>query len=229
MAIEALSDFEFEDKTIKSVRDEGSGYSLEATDGWSLWCAKVEGIVPKAGDTMRLWGRGIGHTVRGIAINGRIVRYETAQEERDRHAREQASRDMERLAKAEANKAANDARVAALPDVFQRRIARFRQGHPDFWWQHQPYELFVCEQAVAIADALRPKGADAVLAFSKLYWKQQKMVVPALDDGHSGNTFGAACRLAHWYLNQPENVVREHGALTPLTGCDEYGCTHDEA
>lgn len=227
MRSDALTDFEFEDSTIKRVRDEGRGYSIEKADGWSLWCEKVEGLTPKPGDSLRIWGRGIGFAVRGIAINGTIVRYETAQEWDDRQTREQSQRDMDRLAEAEAKRETNDARIAALPEVFQRRIQRFRKGHPDFWWQHQPYELFVCEQAVLIAAAM--KHPDDVPAFAKLDWQQQKMIVPGLDDGHSGNTFGAACRLAYWYLTQPENVVREHGALAVLVGCADYGCTHDEA
>jgi hypothetical protein len=31
-------------------------------------------------------------------------------------------------------------------------------------------------------------------------WGQQKAEVPGLDDGHSGNTFNMACRLAITYL-----------------------------
>jgi hypothetical protein len=31
-------------------------------------------------------------------------------------------------------------------------------------------------------------------------WDEQKSLVPGLDDGHSGNTFGVACRLAIFYL-----------------------------
>jgi hypothetical protein len=31
-------------------------------------------------------------------------------------------------------------------------------------------------------------------------WDEQKKLVPGLDDGHSGNTFGMACRLAIAYL-----------------------------
>lgn len=40
---------------------------------------------------------------------------------------------------------------------------------------------------------------------------------------------GLALRLAYWYLTKRENVVREHGALVPLVGCEAYGCTHEVA
>lgn len=56
--------------------------------------------------------------------------------------------------------------------------------------------------------------------------KLQRAVLPTLFDGHSGNSFGMALRLAYHYLTNPENVFLEHGALTPLVGCDDYGCRH---
>jgi hypothetical protein len=224
---DAANDLEYVEHTIESVTESGNYYELRFDHAMCIGCPRVEGIVPKPGDTLRLWGRGFGFTVRGIAINGQIVRYETDAEERDRHARELVESEMGQLAEAENRKAADDARVAALPEVFQRRIQRFRDGNPDFWWKHQSYELFCCEQAVTIAGAMN-SPAD-LQAFTKLEWEQQKRIVPGLDDGHSGNTFGMACRLAHWYLTHPENVEREHGALVPLVGCREYGCTHDEA
>lgn len=45
-----------------------------------------------------------------------------------------------------------------------------------------------------------------------------------ISEGHSGNTFGMACRLAYLYLTEPENVIKLHGALAPLVGSKEYGC-----
>ena len=226
MRAEALLDRECRDGIIDKVKERENGYEL-TWDGWTLWCDKVQGIVPKPGDTLRMWGRGIGSTIRGIAINGQIVRYQTDAEMRVRHERETAESNRKKRAEAQAKSQETEARYRALPEVFRRRLDRFRAGNPDFWWNYQDYELFCCEQAVSIAAAM--KEPDAVPAFTKLQWKQQKLVVPALSDQHSGNTFGMACRLAHWFLTHPENVVLEHGAMVPLVGCVDYGCTHDEA
>lgn len=41
---------------------------------------------------------------------------------------------------------------------------------------------------------------------------------------HSGNTFGAACKLAHCFVAEPHLISKMHGALCPLVGCEEYGC-----
>jgi hypothetical protein len=60
------------------------------------------------------------------------------------------------------------------------------------------YNRFCCEQAITIAESLRTK--DRIIEFHKMTWDEQKSLVPGLDDGHSGNTFGVACRLAIVYL-----------------------------
>ena len=68
-------------------------------------------------------------------------------------------------------------------------------------------------------------------AFHAMTWEQQKAAVPDLADGHSGNTFGMACRLAHHYLTDERYVFADHAAVAPLTGCEEAGCppvTDDE-
>jgi len=68
---------------------------------------------------------------------------------------------------------------------------------------------------------------DRIRDFHSLSWKEQKELIEGLSDGHSANTLGSAYRLAYWLAVNPDNVVLEHGALTPLVGCKDYGCTHD--
>ena len=65
---------------------------------------------------------------------------------------------------------------------------------------------------------------DGFKSWSKADWKEQQKLVPALADGHSGNTFGIAVRLAWHFLVNPELVLQEHGAMCPLVGCRDYGC-----
>ena len=79
-----------------------------------------------------------------------------------------------------------------------------------------------CEDAVKIANALRTPAA--IKDWSQLPWEQQTAAVPDLNDGHSGNSFGAATRLAWLFLSDPDAIPREHGALCPLVGCRRYGC-----
>ena len=119
-----------------------------------------------------------------------------------------------------------DRRIEALPALFRDRIKKFqRDGGHAFRRDYEPYELFCCEEAVVIASAL--KTSAAVRAFKDAGWDEQKKQVPQLSGGHSGNTFEVACLLAYDFLSSmPERVIQDHGALTPLVGCDAYGCAH---
>lgn len=233
----AFQDAEHETHKLTEVTESGDWFDLRF-DGMGIGLAKQydddqpHRIVPKAGDLMRQWGRGFGSPVRGMAFwdghRWRVAFYRTEQEERDHWAREQVMREAKQIADFEATgRAKLDAQYAALPAVFQRRLDKFRANNPEFRWKYEGYEMFTCEQAVVIADAL--KAPDAIRAWRALPYEEQRAAVPGLADGHSGNTFGAACALAHWYLTQPENVVAMHGALAPLVGSEEYGCVPKEA
>lgn len=231
------NDTEYTDEVIDKVEREGNGYAV-TRDGWTLWLSDDQnesGVVPKAGDTMRSYGRGWGSPVRGVLINGQVVRYRTADEQRraDREASEKYKADQK--AKAEVARPETEGRVAALPDVLRARIEKFRKANRDFWWEFESYELFTCEQAVVFADALRDPVtdragyADRLNALEKLSWDEQKKRIPAMAAGHSGNTFGTAMLLAFDLLTDAPRAAREHGALSPLVGCREYGCPHPEA
>lgn len=232
----AFSDSQYEDERLTAVTESADGFDLRF-DSMGIGLAKQydddppHGVVPKVGDVVRCWGRGFGYPVRGMAFfdgaaggeGWRVAYYRSEQEQQDHHAawvlREQANRlaEFERSGRAEL-----DAKYAALPAVFQHRIDKFRANNPDFRWKYEGYEMFTCEQAVVIADAL--KTPEALNAWRDLPYEAQRRAVPALSDDHSGNTFGAACSLAYWYLSLPENVVAMHGALAPLVGSEEYGC-----
>jgi hypothetical protein len=58
---------------------------------------------------------------------------------------------------------------------------------------------------------------------------KQRLAVPELSNGHSGNTFGFACFFAALRFWTPEQAVDAHGALTRVVGCAENGCMHPDA
>ena len=62
----------------------------------------------------------------------------------------------------------------------------------------EDYNIFCCDLGILIAESLRNK--EKIVEFHKMEWNEQKKLVPGLDDGHSGNTFDMACRLAIAYL-----------------------------
>lgn len=218
---------QFEDWAIEEVRDEGKYYSIRTNEGWWLSLDKGKcAAAPVVGQTARFYGRGIGSPVRGVDLDGVEVYYQTEDEYRAASVLEAEVRNSARRAEADASRTARDAAVAALPDCFQKRIARFRRNNPDFYWEHEPYEMASCVDAVKIAEALRSKGdpKETLTAFRDLGWEEQKAVVPDLDSGHSGNTFGMAVRLAYLYLTDERLVFAEHAAISALVGCEEAGC-----
>jgi hypothetical protein len=222
---QAKEDDQSEDHEITEVR-ESEGYYEIGTDGLFLCVEKSKFTAPpRPGQMARYYGRGFGYPVRGLDVDGVEIYYETEEAYRVRQVIEAEERNSARRAEADANRSERDARIAALPECFQKRIARFRRNNPDFYWEHEDYEMAACVDAVKIADAHRGADvpADAINAFRALSWEDQKRVVPGLTDGHSGNTFGMACRLAHHYLTDERLVFADHAAIAPLTGC-ECGC-----
>jgi hypothetical protein len=221
-------DTEYDEGTITDVRPGTDGWEItwqedgrEGYGGLSFWCPD-NGVEPKVGSRVRFYGRGFGYPVRGLVVDGQTVFYRTEKEQRDKWRRENEERERLDRETYAGNLTAFDDRVAALPEPFRDRIAGFRDRNPDWGWRFGEYELMCCEQAVVIADALQ--SSINIAAFHKKDWDTQRAMVPGLDDGHSGNTFGCSCRLAATYLDRPEIVPHVHGAMCPLTGCRDYGC-----
>ncbi len=177
---------------------------------------------PVVGDVITHWGRGLGSAFRGQAVNDVVFWYRSDADQQAQQQTESSRRDEREKAEYIAARDDHDLRIAALPAVFQQRIHDFRERRVDFGWQFEKYELFVCEQAVVFAATFPTE--DALKTFYDLDYQAQKAACPAMDDGHSGNTFGQAVKLALLFLSHPENVPQYHGALCPLVGCSEYGC-----
>lgn len=252
-------DPEHEEYVLDSVQRQEGGYAI-GCGGFGFWVADSyddqppHGVTPRVGDTIRFYGKGFGHAVRGVQIRHRSsikpVFYRSPEEDEARHAAQVEKRVAEQKAEFAANVLTLNAKYDALPAEFQKRLDRFRANNPDFRWEYEPYELFCCEEAVKIAGAVGqwdqdrmtnevlalPAGSkeresllkssaplSPVSVFRALPFKRQKEVA-GISDEHSGNTFGTACRLARLFLEKPELVQQEHGALCPLAGCQDYGC-----
>lgn len=219
------NDNQFEECSLNQVEDHGDGYTF-STESGCIAVDKAGDFEPKVGMKVRFYGKGFGFPVRGIFVNGHKFYYRTEAEEEQRHQNWVRDSNNKKKAEFEANKKETDRRVAALPEVYQRRLNKFRTANPDFRWNYEPYELFCCEQSLVLADAL--KTPEALLEWNKKEYKEQMAAVPGLSDEHSGNTQGASVRLAYHYLTNQENVYLEHGALVQLVGCKAYGCPHKE-
>lgn len=109
----------------------------------------------------------------------------------------------------------------SLPEIFRKRIDRFRENNPKFRIKYEEAELYSCKEAVKIASALNSK--EDVIRFSTLEYEAQKEMVPDLSHGHSGNSFGHATLLAYLYLSDDsELIIKANGVLAPLVGSAEY-------
>ena len=216
------NDFQFQTYQLDEVKDDGDDWCLRVDGSALLTCPKIKGFVPVAGMIAKFYGKGFGYTVRGVEINGNIMYYRTPEEEEERHKKwcdDKDERDKKNFKKM--NKKL-DEYYNKLPDLFKQRIDKFRNNNPDFRWKYESYEMFCCNEAVKIANAL--KSIEEIKKWKDLSFEEQKKLVD-IDEGHSGNTFGCSVNLACWYLSScPENVVRQYGALAPLVGSKEYGC-----
>lgn len=223
-----INDFSYQESVVKEVKEwtnrDDPGYDVTFNSEWSFWIPAVEGIIPQVGSIVRLYGRGIGYTVRGCFVDGSKVFYRTEEDDDKKNKLDILERQRKKKEDFEANKDDYFERISKLPLVFQERMQKFQRTNPDFDWKFGGYELFCCEQAVVMASCL--KTDEAINKFYKKKYEDQREKCPEISMDHSGNTFEAALRLAYWYLTNPLNVVGEHGALTPLVGCKEYGCPH---
>lgn len=80
------TDSQYETVQLAEVRREGKSYALKRADGWTLGI-NDPGFEPKAGQSARFYGPGIGQPVRGVVIDGRVCYYRTPDEE-EQHFRD---------------------------------------------------------------------------------------------------------------------------------------------
>jgi hypothetical protein len=218
------TDKQFKEYTVAEVCERGDGWEVGWRDGFWLYVTNELCKQPPArGEVARCYGKGFGYEVRGVVINGRVYRYKTEAEQEQERTDYLARRQREQAEALERERPERDQKIAALPEPLRQRIARFQRALGGWRAQHEPYEIFCCEEAAVIAAKLKTRAAIA--DFHRLPWEQQKEALPGLRyDQHSGNTFGFSCRLAALLCDRSDLVAQEHGALCPLVGCVDYGC-----
>lgn len=200
----------------------GKKWHSISMDGTCCGMKASYGVIPKVGDELTVHTKGGSFgTIRGMDLNGKKIFWKTDEDLESERIEWLRKNEEDKQEKFKKQKKYLDASYDKLPKCFQDRIDKYRNNNPRFRVDYESYEMFCCEQAVEIAKAC--KTAEGVHEFQKLEWDKQKKKVKKLSDGHSGNTFGASVHLAYWYLKQPENVVKMHGALAPLVGSGAYG------
>jgi hypothetical protein len=217
------NDNQFEDKVLSEVKKFNDSYELKFNDGWCFSIDNKSGIIPKVGDSIRTYGKGIGFTIRGFFVNGKKVYYRTESQQEQKHKNWCKKERKKKVTKLASEKDDRDTRVKALPESMQKRMQGFYERNKDFRIEFEPYELFCLEQAVAISNIC--KTDKEISSFHDLSYEEQKKLVPEISDQHSGNTFGFSCLMARILLTgNDEYIIKNHGALCPLVGCNDYGC-----
>jgi hypothetical protein len=220
---EIKTDTQFQLNKLSGVEsNEKNQYTLNIDGGY--FCVSSPDFVPKKGMSIKTYGKGIGYPIRGVIIDDVVIYYLTEKEAEADFNRHLKTEKAKRVKAYNKNIKKIQADYDALPEIFRKRIDKFRKVNPDFKYEYESYEMFCCSEAVKIATTL--KTVEAISDWAKLPYEEQKKMVD-VDDGHSGNTFGCACGLAKLYIKSPEYVLLAHGALTPLVGCKAYGCEHE--
>lgn len=222
------SDLNFEDYEVEEVFTDEDTIALKVSKP-----SKPEGVgtlvtlpvkqgtepEPEPGDDVRLY-RHPEAGVCGADVNGENFFYVSVEEKKRRKMEKKKEIERKKKQEFEEKRGELDKQYEELPKPFQKRIDRFRRNNPDFRWKYEEYELFVCREAVKIAETL--ETLEAVKEFRKASIEEQFETVD-LEEGHSGNTFHIATKLAYLYLDEPGLVVEMHGAMAPLVGSEEYG------
>lgn len=182
---------------------------------------------PKPGDKMRTWGS-IGQPIRGIAVNDDVLYYRSPEEQKVHLDKVTEEHQSKLKAEFEKDREQLDKRIANLPTEFQQRFEGYHRAGGDDWRiNFEAYELFCCEQAVALVECFQEAGEnveDTVTSIAKWAdtkdFKKQKEKFPKLSEDHSNNTFGHMVRMAMLFLAKPELVERAHAAVAPLIGSE---------
>jgi hypothetical protein len=187
------TDMQFEETDIEKVKEYEDQWELTTGMG-SILSSKVEGFTPEEGHICKFYGKGFGYAVRGIEINGVVHSYLTEDQQAQKHKDWCEQRKIEQLESYEKNKGQYEEDYNSLPPLLKKRMAYLYEKNPDDRFDWEGYELFIMTQATMLYNVLKTK--EKVEEFKAAEFDTQKEMVPELDDGHSGNTFGSSCYYA---------------------------------
>lgn len=214
-----VNDTEFEETTIESVETfVDYGWNVRRADGWSIWVTNEhETRSPMAGETMRLYGRGIGYPVRGIVIGSRVYRYESPEEHEAASAAALKRMDDDRKKRDEEFRASLHNKPA---------LPAFAKSDPEKWAKcvevnsADPYS-YACVEFAATWAAMM----EAQLASGESFPVAADTASKEADTGITGFMYGCAVNmlvhcwergeeLRRWH-NKEYGVESESGVVNP--------------
>jgi hypothetical protein len=210
-------------RTAEPAEHDGEHYiEISTREGGCLLAANPDQHpAPAPGTACLFFGKGFGFPVRGVATADHVYYYKTA---RDFNAAERAralADDLKRRDDFNQKSGEFSAGVAMLPPIFQERIKGFIAHNADWAYQFGFYELHTCRMAAALIEHCRFEQAVEDLYEATV--EEQVAAIPELSEA-SGNSAGMSFTLARLYFQDESLVLKMHGAMCRLVGCQSYGC-----
>lgn len=153
--------------------DGGYSISTEESTGFFLTDERnKQGIEPMVGDDLSLWTINFSY-ITGVYLNRIKVFHLTADERNQEDYESAIARNRQKAREFHEKRDEVDADYEALPEVFQRRIDKYRENNPTFRTQYEGYEMSCLIDAVKVAERQRPRldemldhAPDAIIAWA---------------------------------------------------------------
>lgn len=210
------NDQQYTTERIKSAEpgdNDGPGWTLSFEGGHCLWCTGAEcPVEPQPGEQARLYGKGFGYPVRGIAINGRTYRYLTEEQEAERHAKWCADLE-EKRARDTARHQEEIARGQHMPVAFRVKESARADYEKGLANNSDPYGracyLFAADWA-ALMEKCMAEGASVVDIAKEASSEADKK------HGVTGFMYGVAVSILSHCWEHGEELRRWHNLGTQL-------------
>lgn len=193
------TDTQYTAARIREVEPIDNGWALYFDNGGFVSCpSDTCQQAPAVGEMARLYGKGFGYAVRGVVVERRVYRYLTEAEQHQQELKAEKEAAVKAAAELDVGRADRDARRAALPSMFRRRLDEFEKSIPDWRLNSEKSVLAMFEDAARIVrHCLDAEGCRRFLTLSP---EEQRAVVPGLRAGQTGNTWATVCTLVTDYL-----------------------------
>lgn len=191
-------DDQFEEWQITRVEAKRLGDYDIFNGGLGLWCGKDCPVAPKAGQTARLYGRGVGSTVRGLFIDGVKVWYRTEAEDKEYGEIQSYGADAaDWLKRWDDGRSVWSIEMGGLGPGYEQCIHMTAAEILRWFLEHKP-DASLWEDA-EIWRTVRGEMDKAVMA------------LPLIDQlGLSGAQWGAACNVAcNLYKRGPREMMKD--------------------
>jgi hypothetical protein len=193
--------------------DDPTRWTIDFDGGWTTGIQMPDEREVKAGDTIWIYGKGIGYQRHGFAINGEVIEWQTPWERFAERIKMLAGFDRDKRERAEEEHAQVDEWLKELKGPYLERVERQIAKDPTFFIQGATYEVYPALMAQRVESWVREKHPDAdpdwdealvfVKEFEALPYKKQKPVL----HGGKEDKFGVSGHQVDFALGLAAHVL----------------------